>query len=766
MGRKRIPKENRQNLKMWAEGARESVLRPHIEPYTDALNRKWRDEREYLQSVCNEFHARISWRLKDHEEPELPLPEYDPRAPAPVEDLDEDELQEKRARVQVLNKRIQRWLKYRARRLNKTLRTKLDPRNDPWAILLAKLSGLHSPPKARQAFQQFMHENYQSDIADVVAERWAEQQADGSNLQTKKSPDASFRAKIARELFGELSDEEREGYAERAKEEAAAARKVYEDGLKNPPSRTPEDRQKAIDLVGSFLGPIVQGILERTGLHTVVLMGGPIPKYGGELKTSMAPRGLSYTQIREWNMARNKILLEPLRDEIRSDMDELLGGPRGAGRAKPSRKRAANEKDGEGSGADVAPRKSRRLNGGKGSTSQASLANSATQSQAPSSTPPPASTETQTQPPSTQTNAPPSTQPPSTQTDAPPSTQTQPPPTQTQPPPTQTQPPPPPSTQTQTRPPSTQTEPPLLPSTQTQTQTQPPSTPTEPPLPPSTQTQTRPPSTQTEPPLLPSTQTQTQPPSTQTEPPLPQTQTEPPLPPSTQTQMQPPPPPSTQLLAPTPPPPPATQPPASRAKGKGKAKKAQAATSTTLPPPPGQVTVPANAPPWLRDGILWLRKNDLGPQYAALLSALVRMEGAFGFDPQTYGALPSDERPSQVGDWINRGRSRMKKIPGIADVGRYAEQWQTWWDSMQPGWRRRGTDGKWRSGGDEEYGGNEEWGVLDRPGPNGCLSVVAALYFWGVCENQSAALKARWREAVEDVVWVLEGLEVSMAASK
>ncbi|KAJ7887724.1 hypothetical protein B0H13DRAFT_2342320 [Mycena leptocephala] len=83
-GRKRVAKEEHRNLRLWAEGARESVLAPHIPAYTDTLDRNWRDERNYLQKVCNEFHAQFSWQLEDHEEPDLPLPEYDLRAPAPV----------------------------------------------------------------------------------------------------------------------------------------------------------------------------------------------------------------------------------------------------------------------------------------------------------------------------------------------------------------------------------------------------------------------------------------------------------------------------------------------------------------------------------------------------------------------------------------------------------------------------------------------------------------------------------------------------------
>jgi hypothetical protein len=148
-----------------------------------------------------------------------------------------------------------------------------------------------------------MREVYTSDIAPVVAERWAEQQADGTNIQTKSDPNGAFRAAIARELFAALPQSERDGYRERAQEEAKAARAAYDAEFKKPPSRAPEDRQKCVDMskstlrsihafeyrcidnVGTFLAPILQGIAERTGLHSVVILGGPVPKYGGDLRT-------------------------------------------------------------------------------------------------------------------------------------------------------------------------------------------------------------------------------------------------------------------------------------------------------------------------------------------------------------------------------------------------------------------------------------------------------------------------------------------------
>ncbi|KAJ7819318.1 hypothetical protein B0H13DRAFT_1661437 [Mycena leptocephala] len=221
-----------------------------------------------------------------------------------------------------------------------------------------------------------------------------------------------------------------------------------------------------------------------------------------------------------------------------------------------------------------------------------------------------------------------------------------------------------------------------------------------------------------------------------------------------------PPPSSAPPAQPEAPPPPSTltAPQPGRPKPKPKAKVGDGAVA----PQRVDVTVPGDAPSWLADSVAWLQRMDLGCHYTALLAALVRLEGAFGYDQATYGTLPSEGRPVQVHDWIRAGRARTKKIPLVIDVERYADEWYGWWDSMQPEWRTRGQDKKWRVGGDTKYGGPEEWGVLDRPGPNGCLSVVASLYFWGVCKDQPIAVQERWREAVEDVSWMLEGLEASM----
>lgn len=100
--KQRVPKQERKNLRLWAEGVREEILEPHLDAYSKALDKGWVQEREYLMRVCNEFHARIDWRTADHEEPVLRP--FEPSAPIIPEELTDEEEADRGARVEELNK--------------------------------------------------------------------------------------------------------------------------------------------------------------------------------------------------------------------------------------------------------------------------------------------------------------------------------------------------------------------------------------------------------------------------------------------------------------------------------------------------------------------------------------------------------------------------------------------------------------------------------------------------------------------------------------
>jgi hypothetical protein len=212
------------------------------------MERGWRSEHDYFKQVCNEFHTRVDWQLQDHEEPALPLPEFDPKKRLP--DLEKLPAPEKEcaARMGVLNavsttmdvtyitlQCIRRWLKYHVKRLCQHVCTKISSEKDPWAIiLLAKLSGVTSPPKAQQGYQQYMCEQYtnpSSNLEKEVKARWAATPAAGSSIATAKEPNAPFQTEVAHDLFVQLPNSDCNQYRVQAKVEVVTAQAAYNKAL-------------------------------------------------------------------------------------------------------------------------------------------------------------------------------------------------------------------------------------------------------------------------------------------------------------------------------------------------------------------------------------------------------------------------------------------------------------------------------------------------------------------------------------------------------
>ncbi|KAJ7901385.1 hypothetical protein B0H13DRAFT_1883061 [Mycena leptocephala] len=277
----RIPKSERKNLRFWAEGARETILAPHL------------DQRKYLKTVCNEFHARVDWKLQDHEEPVLT--DFDPKAFLPPQNLPEDEEKAKCARVEVLNQRIRRWFLYRLRKLGSSV-----------ALVASTPLKIPTPSFLPNCVHRESRTCRGGEMGGVIG--------GGSEPGPHQRAKGRFRAQIAREVFAGLEEDERREIGARAKEEATEKKAAYQKALKNPPSKQPNDRQKCIDTLPEFVGPILRGIQEATGMHTVLLCGGPVPKYGGELRTVHVAYGQNHTAGAhtwpQWNKTRftNEVL--------------------------------------------------------------------------------------------------------------------------------------------------------------------------------------------------------------------------------------------------------------------------------------------------------------------------------------------------------------------------------------------------------------------------------------------------------------------------
>jgi len=119
----------------------------------------------------------------------------------------------------------------------------MDPKKNPYAVLICKLTGVAPPTKARQGWQQFMHESYTSKIEAEVQKRW-KVKVDAECLPGDTLPNAPFRAAVARSMFDALPKEEQDNIKARAKAEASAAKAQYETALTERPPYSPVQKQK------------------------------------------------------------------------------------------------------------------------------------------------------------------------------------------------------------------------------------------------------------------------------------------------------------------------------------------------------------------------------------------------------------------------------------------------------------------------------------------------------------------------------------------
>lgn len=141
---------------------------------------------------------------------------------------------------------------------------------------------------------------------------------------------------------------------------------------------------------------------------------------------------------------------------------------------------------------------------------------------------------------------------------------------------------------------------------------------------------------------------------------------------------------------------------------------------------------------------------DLGGKWRSLAAAWVEFEKRHGFK-QNGSKLSTHNRPRIVADWIQRARSH-KYRPSLKNLEAFQNNFWTWWMSLQPDWRR--VEGSKVL----ERRGEEDWDVLQCPGQNGVLSVIAALFFWGLEAVGSGSAEEAWDVVVDDVLYAITNL--------
>lgn len=189
-------------------------------------------------------------------------------------------------------------------------------------------------------------------------------------------------------------------------------------------------------------------------------------------------------------------------------------------------------------------------------------------------------------------------------------------------------------------------------------------------------------------------------------------------------------------------------------KGKGKGKRASDGEGPTQDPKRRKqgslrplvdspsTGLPTDAPPWLVSSSSMLRSEDLGLEWMELVGIWESFEVSEGFDSPT--KLPAKGRPPCISDWIQRARTPSYR-PTITHPDTFAQVFSAWWSSLQPQWRKSIEGPLPRAFGDYD--------ALRRPGVNGLLSVVAALFFWGTARSLNAP--DTWLEMIDEVGWAV-----------
>ncbi|KAF7976999.1 hypothetical protein HWV62_4926 [Athelia sp. TMB] len=157
-------------------------------------------------------------------------------------------------------------------------------------------------------------------------------------------------------------------------------------------------------------------------------------------------------------------------------------------------------------------------------------------------------------------------------------------------------------------------------------------------------------------------------------------------------------------------------------------------------------SIPSKAAPWLRPLIDHLSQGELGDEWSACIHAYVALLKDMNCVDMS-ACLSTDQRPLEIGAWINRAR-KLDKPPKIAKS--YLAGWMRWWCALQPAWRR-GSGVLPPSLYFCEVG---EWGPLRNCGKNGLYLVMLSAAWYG----HAFGRESDWVTAVIDIRRALEGM--------
>ncbi|KDR67147.1 hypothetical protein GALMADRAFT_1358709 [Galerina marginata CBS 339.88] len=219
------------------------------------------------------------------------LPDPEPEVPDPSKMSQEqyklamEAFEQRKNEVVICTAQIERWLVYRHGKQNAPSQKSLptDP-SDPMFVLTCRLLG-KSVKKPRKPIP---YNVWGKDNRGAIKHAYASAPKD-----KQKQHDIGTETSLKQALFEKQPESIQKKYRKLAQKSHKEMMKEWSFNLKRPASTNPESRQVCIDGITSFMQPILDLVVEFTGMRVTFMMGGPEPATQGRMNIIALHSGLT-----------------------------------------------------------------------------------------------------------------------------------------------------------------------------------------------------------------------------------------------------------------------------------------------------------------------------------------------------------------------------------------------------------------------------------------------------------------------------------------
>ncbi|KAK7015546.1 SERTA domain-containing protein 3 [Paramarasmius palmivorus] len=144
-------------------------------------------------------------------------------------------------------------------------------------------------------------------------------------------------------------------------------------------------------------------------------------------------------------------------------------------------------------------------------------------------------------------------------------------------------------------------------------------------------------------------------------------------------------------------------------------------------PPTFTVNTPSCAPDYVMKVLSLCHGVGMDRSLRDVVVNWLRLEEAGNYGAEGSVRLSTQGRPRAVADWIARARSQLWRpdLSTLERLERYNDEFVEWFKTCSPEWRERSEHGILMS-----RKAGQDWSIMERFGPNGLASLVAALAWW------------------------------------